>query len=244
MCGICGIYNYGRQEAVSADVLRRMTDLMIHRGPDSDGYHIDGNVGIGMRRLSIIDLTTGQQPIGNENDTIWVVCNGEIYNFKPLREDLQRKGHIFKTQSDSEVIVHLYEQYGKNCVSKLRGMFAFALWDKNLELIFCGRDRIGKKPFNYFISNGQFAFASELRSLLAVGDISREIDCEAVDLYLTLQYIPSPRTIYKAIKKLPPAHTITIQNGIAKVESYWDLPVNQQKLNLSLQETKEQIVAG
>ena len=162
MCGICGIFDYGSKKDVDKVLLRRMCDTIIHRGPDDEGYYANGNIGLGMRRLSIIDLHTGQQPIHNEEKTVWVVNNGEIYNFQELREDLKKKGHRFYTKSDTEVIVNLYEDHDTDCVKHLRGMFALAIWDENKNRLFLARDHMGKKPLNYTIHNGAFVFGSEI----------------------------------------------------------------------------------
>ncbi len=222
MCGICGIVTTGPKPDI--ELVRKMNDLIAHRGPDDEGYHAEGPAAIAMRRLSIIDLSTGHQPISNEDGTVWIVFNGEIYNFQPLRAELERKGHVFKTHGDTETIVHLYEEEGVDCVKRLRGMFAFAIWDKKRGRLLLARDRIGKKPLLYSLGPGRIAFASELRCLSALPDVSRELDSGAVDLFLSLQYIPSPRTIYKAIAKLPPAHLLVYEKGQAKVERYWSLP--------------------
>lgn len=225
MCGICGRYNFGVPNAVRMDELRKMNSLMIHRGPDDEGYLADGNLGLAMRRLSIIDLATGHQPIPNEDETCWVVLNGEIYNFQELKGNLIKKGHKFRTKTDAEVVVHLYEEMGVDCVKPLRGMFAFAIWDKRKKRLMLSRDRIGKKPLLYTLQPGWIAFASELRALLPLEGVSKEIDCSAIDYYLSLQYIPSPLTIFKSIKKLPPAHTLIVENGKVRIERYWDLPL-------------------
>ncbi|NLO91929.1 MAG: asparagine synthase (glutamine-hydrolyzing) [Elusimicrobia bacterium] len=239
MCGICGVFeNSG--DKVALDTLKRMNGLIIHRGPDDEGYYVEGGMGLAMRRLSIIDLPSGHQPISNENSTVWVVLNGEIYNFRQLRAELEAKGHSFSTNSDTEVIVHLYEELGRDCVKKLRGMFAFALWDGNKRQLLLARDRIGKKPLNYCLHEGKLAFSSELRSLLALDWVPREINLQAVDLFLSLQYIPSPHSIYRAINKLEPGHTLLVDSsGKADLQPYWDLPVNQPKLEVSPDEACE-----
>lgn len=225
MCGICGKYNFGTLERVTKEELKKMNDLLVHRGPDDEGYYIDENFGFAMRRLSIIDLSTGRQPISNENGTIWVIFNGEIYNFQDLRKKLLEKGHKFKTKSDTETIIHLYEENGLEFVKELRGMFAIGLWDKNKKRLVLARDRIGKKPLFYALNSKYLAFASELRSILTINGISRDIEYQAIDIYLTLQYIPSPLTIFKSIRKLEPASMLVLENGQTKIEKYWDLPV-------------------
>ncbi len=183
-----------------------MARTMVHRGPDEEGYMLCENAGFGHRRLKIIDLTTGRQPISNEKNTIFLICNGEIYNFRQLRLLLENDGHKFSTNSDSEVIIHLYEKYGTECLKFLRGMFAFAMWDNEKKTLFLARDRLGKKPLVYSVKNGNIYFASEIKALLEIGEISREIDYIAVDLFLSYQAVPAPWTIFKDIKKLQPAH--------------------------------------
>lgn len=223
MCGICGIVNFKESEPVEEKLLRDMNQTLVHRGPDEEGYYCQGSVGLAIRRLSVIDLATGHQPISNEEGSVWVVFNGEIYNFLQLKSDLVQKGHRFKTNSDTEVIVHLYEEMGVDFVQKLRGMFAIALWDNNNKRLVLVRDRIGKKPLIYSLLPGRIAFASELRTLLLVPGVSKDMDLEALDLYMTLQYIPSPRTIFQSIKKLPPAHMLVWDGKNVEIRRYWDL---------------------
>src|SRR3989339_367936 len=223
MCGITGIYNYGNDKPIEKGILQKMCDVIRHRGPDSEGIFLRNSVGLGIRRLAIIDLQTGNQPIHNEDNTLWIVLNGEIYNFIELKKDLS-KNHSFYTKTDTEVILHLYEQYGEKCVEHLRGMFAFAIWDEKNKKIFIAKDRVGKKPLYYTLINGSFVFASEIKSILEYIKKTPETDLEAIDLYLTYQYIPSPKTIFKNIKSLLPAHTLTCdKNGNIKTEKYWDL---------------------
>ncbi len=219
MCGICGfVGNYSR------DLLEKMTDIMSHRGPDDRGFYKDDDVGLGHRRLSIIDLQSGHQPIFNENDSIVLIYNGETYNFSTLREDLLKKGHQFKTRTDSEVIVHLYEEHGERCVDYLRGMFAFAIWDKKKKELFLARDRFGIKPL-YFTetSSGIFIFASEIKSILQIPDVKREIDPIAVDQYFTFRYVPENRTMFKNIYKLEPGHILIRKNNNNEIKQYWDI---------------------
>lgn len=230
MCGICGIVK--KNERVSEETIRKMASTMSHRGPDEEGYKFFGNVGLGHRRLKIIDLLTGNQPISNEENTIFLVCNGEIYNFIELRRMLEKNGHKFKTKSDSEVVVHLYEEHGTDALKFLRGMFAFALWDNDRKRLFLARDRIGKKPLVYCVKNGNIYFASEIKALLEIKDISREIDYKAIDLYLTYQAIPSPWTIFKDIRKLQPAHYLLWSNGKIEIEKYWHIDFTK-KLKLA-----------
>src|SRR5262249_1587910 len=176
MCGICGQFRFQREAAVAPALIRAMTDTMQHRGPDDQGFYISGQIGLGFRRLSIIDLAGGHQPISNEGGNVWVVFNGEIYNYRTLREDLIGKGHSFKTSSDTEVIVHLYEEYGTDCVQRLRGMFAFAIWDAREEQLMLARDRVGIKPLYYYLTKDVLAFGSELKAILADPSIPREVD--------------------------------------------------------------------
>ena len=222
MCGICGIVSFGAPPDL--ELVKKMNGLIVHRGPDDEGYYRDERAALGMRRLSIIDLSTGHQPIANEDGTVQIVFNGEIYSYQALREELKAKGHVFKTNSDTETIVHAYEEEGPDCVKRLRGMFAFALWDKKRERLLLARDRVGKKPLLYTLQNGRLAFASELRCLAALPGVPLDLEPRSVDVFLSLQYIPSPRTIYKAIEKLPPAHYLLFEKGHVKVEKYWSLP--------------------
>ena len=224
MCGICGIANQ-KDEAVPLSLIQKMARTMRHRGPDDEGYEIQPGIALGFQRLSIIDLSGGHQPMSTPDGSLYVVFNGEIYNFQSLRADLEATGrHVFKTHSDTEVILHLYQEYGEKCVDHLRGMFAFALWDRKNRRLFMARDRFGKKPLVYAECPGKLIFASELRALLEHPDISREIYYPAIDLYLSYQYIPSPWTIFKQIKKLPPAHWLLWENGRTRIERYWEPP--------------------
>lgn len=229
MCGIVGGAWTGRGEPLSADILRRMTDSIRHRGPDDEGFHLEAAVqkpgcGFGFRRLSIIDLSTGHQPLSNEDGTVWIVFNGEIYNYRELRPELEAAGHRFATATDTEVIVHLYEQYGIECLRKLRGMFAFAIWDQRKERLFLARDRLGKKPLYYRPEPDRLTFASELKALLQVPGAPKEVDPEAVDLFLTYQYVPHPRTILRGYRKLSPGHYAIYERGTLTTERYWTPP--------------------
>ncbi len=243
MCGIVGLYHHARTAPVDRDLLSRMNDRLIHRGPDDGGLWTssDGRAGLAMRRLSIIDVSSGRQPLSNEDGTVWIVFNGEIYNFQSLRTELEAKGHRFKTHSDTETIVHLYEEEGVDCVKRLRGMFAFSLWDAPRRRLLIARDRFGKKPLFYVDHGGRLAWASELQALQTLDDWPREVDPAALDLYLSLQYIPSPRTIYKAVKKLPPAHRLVMEGGKVTVERYWDLPLDAPPLKMDVEEAKAAI---
>jgi asparagine synthase (glutamine-hydrolysing) len=198
-----------------------MGDVTIHRGPDDSGEHVDGPCALGMRRLSIIDLDGGHQPLTNEDATLWLVANGEIYNFRELRIELEREGHRFKTGSDCETILHAYEQYGDDCVERLNGMFAFALWDARRRRLLIGRDRLGIKPLYLQRTASRIAFASEAKSLLALQQVSAEVDPTALNCYLNLGYVPSPFSLFKGIEKLPPACILTVENGRADIRRYW-----------------------
>jgi asparagine synthase (glutamine-hydrolysing) len=216
---------------------------MQHRGPDDEGFYTDHNVGLGFQRLSIIDLSGGHQPMSNEDDTLWITFNGEIYNFQSLRETLEKTGrHRFKTHSDTEIILHLYEEHGQRCVEYLRGMFAFAIWDKKNEALFLARDRFGKKPLVYAHLPNALIFGSELKCLLKHPDLRRDIDYSAIDHYLTYQYIPSPMTIFKSIRKLPPAHTLTWKSGKITLRHYWELQY-LPKTTMSFQEAGQAMAA-
>lgn len=223
MCGICGVFNYGSTQNADASLLKKMCDAMIHRGPDDEGYHTGPGIGLGMRRLAIIDLDTGRQPIYNEDKSVAVVLNGEIYNFSELRSELEGRHH-FATKTDTETIVHLYEDMGERCVERLRGMFAFALWDSRRKKLFIARDRIGKKPLYYRSSGGRFMFASELGALLKGIGTTPPVNTAALDLYLTYQYVPPPMTIFEGIYALEPATTISVSSdGQTSLGRYWSL---------------------
>jgi asparagine synthase (glutamine-hydrolysing) len=224
MCGIAGMVNFDRREPVERQAIVRMARSIAHRGPDDEGIYTAGPVGLGFRRLSIIDLSGGHQPMCNEDETLWIVFNGEIYNFKQLRSELIYRGHRFGTNSDTETILHLYEEHGVDCVKHLRGMFAFAIWDVRAKRLFAARDRLGQKPFYYTQRNGELLFASEIKALLAVDPGLRQPDLAALDEYLTLRLISPPRSMFKEVRKLPPAHYLTFdrETGL-RLERYWDL---------------------
>lgn len=222
MCGICGIYNLDGKP-VNVDLLKRMNLTLVHRGPDDEGYYVDESIGLGHRRLSIIDLNTGHQPIFNEDKTKAIVFNGEIYNFAELRNELEKQGHRFDTKTDTEVILHGYEQWGEDCVSHLRGMFAFAIWDKRKKSLFLARDRLGKKPLYYFMDGKRHLFASELKAILEDRTVPREINLEGLSDYLSFGYIPAPKTIFKGISKLLPGHFLLHENGQVSIKKYWDI---------------------
>ncbi len=226
MCGIAGIIEFGRDAHVDSGVLRRMCDVMAHRGPDDDGLFTQGKIGLGMRRLSIVDLATGHQPISNEDGSIWMVFNGEIYNHKALREHLITRGHRYRTQSDTETIVHLYEEYGKDCVQQLRGMFAFAIWDANRKSLFIARDRLGIKPLYYRLTPHNFLFGSEIKVLLAHPGVRPDFNRAALPEYLAFGYLSGDETLYNGVHKLMPGHRLEVdKQGDLRVEQYWDLPL-------------------
>jgi asparagine synthase (glutamine-hydrolysing) len=250
MCGITGIFDTRGGSPVDDRVLRRMNDSQHHRGPDEGSVHIEPGVGLGHRRLSIIDIATGQQPLFNEDGSVVVVFNGEIYNYQDLIPELQALGHRFHTKSDTEVIVHAWEQWGDRCVERFRGMFAFALWDRNQQTFFMARDRLGVKPMYYaLLDDGTLLFGSELKSLMAHGGLRRDIDPLAVEEYFALGYVAEPRTIFRQARKLPPAHTLVIRRGqpVGEPREYWDVkftldnPIGLQdacaELNHRLQES-------
>lgn len=218
MCGIAGVL--APDHAVT---IQRMTDVLRHRGPDDEGYYHGNQVSLGFRRLSIIDLAHGAQPIANEDGSVWIVFNGEIYNFHELRGELEEKGHQFSTDTDTEVIVHLYEEMGDQCVERLRGMFAFAIWDERRSRLFMARDRLGQKPLFYASLNDRFLFASEVKGILAHPSVTPRLDPAALHSYLALRFVPSPRTMFEGISALPPAHTLALERGQVRVRRYWNL---------------------
>ncbi len=231
MCGITGIFDTRSLHAIDAGVLHRMNDAQAHRGPDEGSLHIEPGLGLGHRRLSVIDIATGQQPLCNEDCSVWLVFNGEIYNYRALMAELKAAGHHFKTKSDSEVIVHAWEEWGEACVQRFRGMFAFALFDRQQQTFFMARDRMGVKPMHYAVlGDGMLLFGSELKSLMSYSagqghDLRRDIDPQALEDYFALGYVPEPRTIFKGALKLRPGHTLTIRRGqpIPEPQRYWDL---------------------
>lgn len=239
MCGICGKLNMDFSEPVESSILGKMMALMNHRGPDGGGEYRSGPIGMGHRRLSIIDLSTGDQPMANEDGTIWVVYNGEIYNYEELRRGLQGKGHSFKSKSDTEVIIHLYEELGPECVEKFRGMFAFALWDATKRLLLIARDRVGIKPL-YFTNTGKsFLFASEIKSLLVDSSVNKKLDHETIDRFLTYGYVPGNRTLHDSIKKLEPGHYLVISPSGTLKRQYWDLAFDSSRQWRSYAEATE-----
>jgi asparagine synthase (glutamine-hydrolysing) len=224
MCGICGIARTSSSQPIDPAILTAMCREIVHRGPDDEGIFILQNVGLGNRRLSIIDLAGGHQPLSNEDGTIWIAHNGEVYNFPDLREELIGLGHAFKTKSDTETIVHAYEEWGEEFVQKLRGMFAFAIWDQKKEWLLLVRDRVGVKPLYYtLLQDGTLVFGSELKTILVHPSVKRELEPKALDLYLTLEYIPAPYSIFKNIHKLPAGCFLGYQKGAVTIIKYWDV---------------------
>lgn len=223
MCGICGKFNFDRENPVSHGLIKSMADTISHRGPDDEGYYLSGSLALGFRRLSIIDLSSGHQPLANEDESVWIVFNGEIYNYQELRGDLQRKGHVFKTRTDTEVIVHLYEEYGALCVEKLRGMFGFAIWDTRRQSLLLARDRVGIKPLYYHLTKKSLIFASEIKAILADPEVEPQVNSAMIDRFLTFYYVPGGETLLKDIHKLEPGTYLEVRNGSARITQYWDL---------------------
>lgn len=226
MCGIVGICSCSDEDLRGGGTLERMAATIVHRGPDDDGFHYDRGAAIGMRRLSIIDLSGGHQPLSDESGERWIVFNGEIYNFQSVRPPLEDAGHVFRTHSDTETIVHAFEQYGPDCVHHLNGMFGFAIWDSRERKLFIARDRMGVKPLYYAWDGRRLVFGSEIKALLASGFVARELDDEALWHYLTFGYVPAPMTMWRNVRKLPPGHRLMFEPATAAlcVERYWDIP--------------------
>lgn len=220
MCGFVALYNRKKQP-VSAQDLSKMTDIIVHRGPDDQGFHVDQHVGLGFRRLSIIDLEGGKQPLCNEDGDIWIAFNGEIYNYQELQQWLKDRGHQFKTESDTETIVHLYEEVGFDAPKHLRGMFAFTIWDRKKQILFGARDHFGIKPFYWTETPEAYAFGSEIKSLLKATGVKKKVNPTSFYHYLTFQYVPDPETMFEGIHKLPPGHFMVIEDGKMKIEPYW-----------------------
>lgn len=242
MCGICGIVNLKSANPIERGLLQRMNDIIEHRGPDDEGFFVGQNIGLAMRRLSIIDLAGGHQPIFNEDQTICVILNGEIYNYLELKQTLEQLGHQFATRSDTETIVHAYEEWGDECASRLRGMFAFAVWDKKQERLFIARDRLGKKPVYYYTDGKRLFFGSEIKALLENEATPRRLNFRALDAYLTLGYVPAPDTMFEGIHKLPAGHVMSVSHGHYEIREYWDLEYDQSQPR-TLPEYREQLKA-
>lgn len=244
MCGIVGLMSVSKSCEIDRDLLNRMNETLFHRGPVEGGLYVEPGLGFGHRRLSIIDLESGQQPLFNEDKSVVVVFNGEIYNFQALMQELQSFGHQFESHCDTEVIVHAWEQWGEDCVLHFRGMFAFAIWDRNKQSLFLARDRLGIKPLFYtLLPNGMFAFGSELKALMCMPELSREIDPRSVEDYFAYGYVPEPRTIFSSTFKLAPGHQILIQAGDTTVlqKKYWDVPFKVQA-NVAEEQIEEELV--
>jgi asparagine synthase (glutamine-hydrolysing) len=242
MCGICGKLEFDPEAKIAPNLLKKMADAIVHRGPDDEGYYIKGQVGLGFRRLSIIDLSGGHQPLSNENDSIWIIFNGEIYNYQELRAELISKGHVFRTKSDTEVIVHLFEEYGRDCVQKLRGMFAFAIWDSVRKSLFLARDRVGIKPLYYYLDDNFLSFGSEIKAILVDPAVRREIDPAMIDRFLTYYYVPGSQTLLQNVFKLEPGHTLVVKDGTIQIQRYWDLDFRQVDNHESTEALEQQLV--
>lgn len=245
MCGICGIINSDGRP-VQEELIHNMCMTLVHRGPDGEGIYISSqpkpSAGLGHRRLKIIDLTeAGNQPMANEDGSLWLVSNGEIYNYQQLRKDLQNRGHKFRSNTDAEVVLHLYEDFAEDCLSYLRGMFAFAIWDEKQGKLFLARDRLGQKPLLYYFDGQHFCFASEFSALLSSGLIDKNINHKAIDQYLTFGYVPAPATIYKGIFKMLPGHYGIFQNGKLNLQKYWDLDYSH-KIAISEKEAAQELI--
>ncbi len=241
MCGIAGKLYFNQDSNIHSDELDLMLNEIKHRGPDDQGIETFGNVALGQRRLSIIDLSpAGHNPMSNADGTVWITFNGEIFNHTDYRPELEKKGYKFKSQTDTEVILYLYEEYGEECLQYLRGFFAFAIWDAPKKKLFIARDRVGKKPLKYYLTDTQLSFASELKAILADPSVPREVDEEAIHHYLTLEYVQHPQTGFKHIKKLPPAHYMVVQDGKVEIKRYWKLDYSK-KLDLPEEEWIERI---
>jgi len=233
---------FGAGETVSPELVKAMADTIQHRGPDDEGYYVSGPVGLGFRRLSIIDLQSGHQPLSNEDGSIWIVFNGEIYNYQELRTFLLSKGHVFKTRTDTEVIVHLYEEFGPACLEKLRGMFGFAIWDANARTLLLARDRVGIKPLYYHLTDTSFAFASEIKAILADPSVNREMAPELIDRFLTFLYVPGEETLLKGIQKLAPGHYLLIRDGKPIIRRYWDLRFPEPSQSVSFKQAEADLL--
>jgi asparagine synthase (glutamine-hydrolysing) len=243
MCGICGKLAFDHREIISPSLVKAMADTIQHRGPDDEGYYVSGPVGLGFRRLSIIDLKSGHQPLSNEDGSIWIVFNGEIYNYQELRSFLLTRGHVFKTRTDTEVIVHLYEEFGSGCLEKLRGMFAFAIWDANTKSLFMARDRVGIKPLYYCLTDKSVVFASEIKAILADPSVQRQVAPEFIDRFLTFQYMPGEDTLLEGIRKLAPGHYLVATDGNASIRQYWDLQFEESRAHTSIERTEAELLS-
>ncbi|MGA9772445.1 MAG: asparagine synthase (glutamine-hydrolyzing) [Blastocatellia bacterium] len=239
MCGIAGMFDSETtmSTAESREALKRMCDVIEHRGPDDEGFYVEGGVALGMRRLSIIDLFTGHQPISNEDGSVWIVFNGEIYNYREIRQELIGRGHVFQTGSDTEVIVHLYEDEGEACVEKLRGMFAFAIYDKRERKLFLARDRVGVKPLHYAVAGNRIIFGSEIKSLLQHPAVNREVNFDAISDFFSFGYVPDPHSAFRGIEKLLPGHTLTFKDSRLTTRCYWDFDYPEKNEDVARDES-------
>ena len=230
MCGICGIVSK-KNVSINSEEIGKMCSTLVHRGPDDEGIYTSDSIGLGMRRLKVIDLDTGHQPVHNENKTIWIVFNGEIYNYQELRKTLEQLGHSFYTKSDTEVIIHLYEEYGVNAPKYLNGMFCFAIWDSNKQQILIARDRLGIKQLYFYEDEQQIIFGSEIKAILSNSTVEKNLNIKAFRDYFSFLYVPAPHTIYSKINKLPPASTMLIRDGKIKISKYWSLKYDENYLS-------------
>jgi len=242
MCGICGKLEFDPEARIAPSLVKKMADAIAHRGPDDEGYYIKDQIGLGFRRLSIIDLSGGHQPLSNEDGSIWIIFNGEIYNYQELRAELISKGHIFKTRSDTEVIVHLYEELGPDCTKKLRGMFAFAIWDSKRKTLFLARDRVGIKPLYYYLDQGFISFASEMKAILVDPAVRREIEPAMIDRFLTYFYVPGSATLLRNFFKVEPGHWLLIHDGKIQTQRYWDLDFQRDDAHESTEALEQQLL--
>jgi asparagine synthase (glutamine-hydrolysing) len=241
MCGIAGKLLMAPDGRVQRADIQAMLDPIAHRGPDGQGIHLDGNAGLGHLRLSIIDLGTGAQPMCNEDETVWIAFNGEIYNYKDLRDRLLARGHVFRSHSDTEVIIHLYEDMGMECVGELRGMFAFAIWDSKRRRLFIARDRVGIKPLYYCQTRQAFYFASELKAIIADPAVSRDVSLAALRQFLSFYYLPGEDTLFRSIKKLLPGHSLVVENGQVTIRQYWDLQFTNERWSQPFDKAVEEL---
>lgn len=244
MCGIAGVYNYRTHGPVDRAILERMNAALIHRGPDDGDVRVEGSLGVAARRLSVVGREGGRQPLASADGTLWIAFNGEIYNFRELRSELLSRGRVFRTETDTEVILHLYDELGDSCVKRLRGMFAFSLVDLRRRRVLLARDRMGEKPLLYSDTGGTLVWASEMSAIVAGPPLELPVDPCSIDLFLGLQYIPSPRTAFSTVKKLPPAHVLVCDADGVRLERYWELPLEAGSRPRGLEEAKEMIRSG
>ena len=242
MCGICGIYNFNKDRPISKEIMNNMNRALVHRGPDDEGIFLGEFIGIGHRRLSIIDIKGGKQPMSNEDNSIWVTYNGEIYNYRDLSEHLTKKGHKFRTKCDTEVVVHAFEEYGTECVRKFNGMFSFAVWDERNETLLLARDRLGIKPLYYAISGGDFIFASEIKAILQHPTVRAQVELNSVPEYLFCTSLLNSNSMFKGIYSVPPGHRLIFKNKTERLEKYWDIELDDIEVeDSSLERYEEQI---